>query len=105
MSLLIKALEQAAKDRTAGRTDAPPDAPQAAEPVGETDETVNKRVKAVLAAGLHPIICVGETLADARHRGDHSRAVRVRGPFRPARPSSARPPCRSSASRLRGGRA
>ena len=27
---------------------------------GETDETVNKRVKAALAAGLKPIICVGE---------------------------------------------
>ncbi|OGV81217.1 MAG: triose-phosphate isomerase [Lentisphaerae bacterium RIFOXYB12_FULL_65_16] len=30
---------------------------------GETDETVNKRVKAALAAGLIPIMCVGETLA------------------------------------------
>jgi triosephosphate isomerase len=29
---------------------------------GETDETVNKRVKAALAAGLIPIICVGESL-------------------------------------------
>ena len=28
---------------------------------GETDETVNKKVKAVLAAGLRPIMCVGET--------------------------------------------
>lgn len=27
---------------------------------GETDETVNKRAKAALAAGLKPIICVGE---------------------------------------------
>lgn len=27
---------------------------------GETDETVNKRTKAVLAAGLKPIVCVGE---------------------------------------------
>jgi triosephosphate isomerase len=31
---------------------------------GETNETVNKKVKAVLAAGLLPIICVGETLAE-----------------------------------------
>ncbi len=30
---------------------------------GETDETVNKKVKAALANGLTPIICVGETLA------------------------------------------
>ncbi len=29
---------------------------------GETDETVNKRAKAALAAGLVPIICVGESL-------------------------------------------
>ena len=27
---------------------------------GETDETVNKRTKAALAAGLKPIVCVGE---------------------------------------------
>ncbi|MGC4115472.1 MAG: triose-phosphate isomerase [Myxococcales bacterium] len=31
---------------------------------GETDETVNKRVKAVYRAGLIPIMCVGETLAE-----------------------------------------
>jgi triosephosphate isomerase len=30
---------------------------------GETDETVNKRAKAALAAQLKPIVCVGETLA------------------------------------------
>jgi triosephosphate isomerase len=32
----------------------------------ETDETVNKKVKAVLAAGLLPIVCVGETLAERK---------------------------------------
>jgi triosephosphate isomerase len=31
---------------------------------GETDEMVAKKVKAALAAGLIPIICVGETLAE-----------------------------------------
>lgn len=31
---------------------------------GETDQTVNMRVKAALAAGLKPIICVGETLEE-----------------------------------------
>jgi len=31
---------------------------------GETDETVNARTKAALAAGLIPIVCVGETLAE-----------------------------------------
>ncbi len=29
---------------------------------GETDETVNKKTRAVLGAGIRPIICVGETL-------------------------------------------
>ncbi|HYH03838.1 MAG TPA: triose-phosphate isomerase, partial [Bacillota bacterium] len=29
---------------------------------GETDETVNQKVKAALAIGIKPIICVGETL-------------------------------------------
>jgi triosephosphate isomerase len=31
---------------------------------GETDETVGRKVGAVLAAGLRPIVCVGETLAE-----------------------------------------
>ncbi|MCD4812627.1 triose-phosphate isomerase [bacterium] len=31
---------------------------------GETNETVNQKVKAVLAAGLTPIVCVGETLPE-----------------------------------------
>ncbi|MGQ9921457.1 MAG: triose-phosphate isomerase [Desulfobacca sp.] len=30
---------------------------------GETDESVNKKVKAALQAGLMPIVCIGETLA------------------------------------------
>jgi triosephosphate isomerase len=30
---------------------------------GETDETVNRRLRAALHAGLTPIVCVGETLA------------------------------------------
>jgi triosephosphate isomerase len=36
---------------------------------GETDETVNKRVKAALTHGLTPIMCVGETL-DQRNAGE-----------------------------------
>ena len=32
----------------------------------ETDETVNKIVKAVLASGLLPIICIGETLDERK---------------------------------------
>jgi len=31
---------------------------------GETDETASRKVKAALAAGLHPILCVGETLPE-----------------------------------------
>jgi len=31
---------------------------------GETDETVNKKVKQALRKGLRPILCVGETLAE-----------------------------------------
>ncbi|MDQ3263681.1 MAG: triose-phosphate isomerase [Myxococcota bacterium] len=31
---------------------------------GETDETVNRRLQAVLRSGLLPILCVGETLAE-----------------------------------------
>jgi len=31
---------------------------------GETDESANRKVKAALAAGLTPILCVGETLAE-----------------------------------------
>lgn len=35
---------------------------------GETDETINARVKAALAAGLKPILCVGEVL-EQREQG------------------------------------
>ncbi|MGE5378353.1 MAG: triose-phosphate isomerase, partial [Bacteroidota bacterium] len=35
---------------------------------GETDETVNKKVVAALKAGLTPIVCVGETLAQYESR-------------------------------------
>jgi triosephosphate isomerase len=41
---------------------------------GETDGTVNKRVKAALAHGLTPIMCVGETLAQ-REAGETSAVV------------------------------
>ena len=41
---------------------------------GETDEMVNKRVKAALAHGLIPIMCVGETLAQ-REAGDTAAVV------------------------------
>ncbi len=36
--------------------------------LGETDEMINKKVRAVFEAGLRPIVCVGE-LAEIRKRG------------------------------------
>ena len=41
---------------------------------GETDETVNNKVKAVLSHDLLPIICVGESLEE-RERGDTFKIV------------------------------
>ena len=41
---------------------------------GETDETVNNKVKAVLSHDLHSIICVGESLEE-RERGDTFKIV------------------------------
>lgn len=49
---------------------------------GETDETVNKRIKAALKNGLKPIVCVGETLAE--REGNKTEAVldtQVKGAF------------------------
>ncbi len=42
----------------------------------ETDETVNKRARAAIAAGLKPIICVGESLAQ-REQGITEELVRL----------------------------
>ena len=42
---------------------------------GETDETVNRKVKAALAHGLTPIICVGEVLEE-REAGQTEEVVR-----------------------------
>ncbi len=41
---------------------------------GETDATVNRRVRAVLDSTLQPIICVGETLSE-RESGRHHNVV------------------------------
>jgi len=41
---------------------------------GETDEQVNKKVKAALAAGLTPIVCVGETLEE-REKGETEKVL------------------------------
>ena len=42
---------------------------------GETDETVLLRTKAALAAGLKPIVCIGETLAE-RNGGNMENVLR-----------------------------
>ncbi|MFP4012467.1 MAG: triose-phosphate isomerase [Chitinispirillaceae bacterium] len=49
---------------------------------GETDETVNKKTKAVLVSGLLPIVCVGETLEE-RKSGKMNAVIekQVRGAF------------------------
>jgi triosephosphate isomerase len=40
---------------------------------GETDTSVNRKLKAALAAGLTPVVCVGETLAE--REANHTDAV------------------------------
>ena len=42
---------------------------------GETDTTVNQRLRAALSAGLKPIVCVGETIEE-RRSGTTQRVVR-----------------------------
>ena len=42
----------------------------------ETDELVNKKVKAVLEAGMYPIMCVGETLSE-RENGETQKVCRT----------------------------
>ena len=44
---------------------------------GETDETVNLKVKAIVAAGMTPIMCCGET--DGEHRREASAGGRCGG--------------------------
>ncbi|MGA8036530.1 MAG: triose-phosphate isomerase [Candidatus Acidiferrales bacterium] len=38
---------------------------------GETDETVNKRLRAALAANLTPIVCIGESLEERENNHTH----------------------------------
>ncbi|MFH1453426.1 MAG: triose-phosphate isomerase [Armatimonadota bacterium] len=42
---------------------------------GETNETVNKKVKAAFSYGLNPIVCVGESL-ELREKGDTQKFVK-----------------------------
>jgi triosephosphate isomerase len=50
---------------------------------GETDETVNRRLQRALAAGLQPIVCIGESLAQ-RQAGEMQTVVasQVAGAFK-----------------------
>ena len=49
---------------------------------GETDETVNKKVKAVGRHGMVPIVCVGETLEEREAGGTETKVVQqIRGAF------------------------
>lgn len=67
---------------TRGRFGVPePDfTPEVVQHFGESDATVNRKLKACLAAGLKPIVCVGETLSE-RKAGDADVviAAQVRG--------------------------
>ena len=49
---------------------------------GETDETVNLKLKAVIKHGMTPIICVGETLEEREAGATAPRASRVRSAVR-----------------------
>jgi triosephosphate isomerase len=55
---------------------------------GETNETVNRRLKRALTSGLKPIVCVGETLSQ-RQAGETEQVVekQVRGAFAEIPPS------------------
>jgi triosephosphate isomerase len=43
--------------------------------LGETDDDVNRKVKAVLGAGMTPIMCVGETLEEREAGGTDSKVT------------------------------
>jgi len=43
---------------------------------GETDESVNRKAEAAIAAGLRPIVCIGETL-EQRECGETEQVVRA----------------------------
>ena len=53
--------------------------------MGETDEIVAKKLRAVLAAGMQPIVCVGETLEE-REAGETDELRRRPGPRRARQP-------------------
>ncbi len=57
---------------------------------GETDETVNKKVKAVFAHGMTPILCVGETLQERDTGGTEDKVTRqIRAALQNVKPEDA----------------
>ncbi|MBX4215561.1 triose-phosphate isomerase [Candidatus Parcubacteria bacterium] len=50
--------------------------------LGESDEVVNKKVRAALAASLIPILCVGERVRDPEHRYLHDVREQLRAGVR-----------------------
>ena len=60
---------------------------------GETDEMVNRKVRAAYEAGLRPILCVGETL-EQRERGNVEKISRsqLRGSLAGLTPKNCRKP-------------
>jgi triosephosphate isomerase len=57
---------------------------------GETDEMINAKIKAAIAAGLNPILCCGEVLAE-RESGLHQPTVekQILGAFKDLSPADA----------------
>ncbi len=50
---------------------------------GETDETVNKKTKAVLAADMMPVVCIGETLEEREDATTNSvLEIQVKGAYK-----------------------
>ena len=57
---------------------------------GEDDETVNRKVKAVIRNGMVPIVCVGETLEERESGGTETKvAEQVRRAFEGVEPGPA----------------
>ena len=65
---------------------------------GETDEMVNRKVKAALAVGLQPIMCVGELLEE-REAGQHGGGARAADALGPRRRATSRTASSSLTSR------
>jgi triosephosphate isomerase len=57
---------------------------------GETDERINLKLKAAIAHGLHPIVCVGELLTEReQNQTEETLRTQVRGALRNVTPAEA----------------